>query len=227
MTGTIDSVEKYKSFIDVNEVGFLNLLNHLKEGESKPHLIFPSTRLVYKGVQGTRLDENAEKEFKTVYAISKYAGEQYLKMFTNLYGVRYTVFRIGVPYGNFLSTEYSYGTIGFFLSRAKNNQDISLYGDGSLKRSFTHIEDVCRQIKEMVFSDESINQCFNIEGETFSLKEIANLIAERFKVKVSHAKWPEPALKVESGDTIFDSDKIKAILRAPLTINFESWVTQQ
>ena len=38
---------------------------------------------------------------------------------------------------------YSYGTIGFFLSKAMKKENINMYGDGELKRTFTHVYDIC------------------------------------------------------------------------------------
>ena len=68
-------------------IGLLNLLDHLKTLEHKPKIIFPSTRLVYKGKIGIDLTESSEKEFKTIYASSKYNGELYLNMYHNLYNI--------------------------------------------------------------------------------------------------------------------------------------------
>src|SRR5690606_18112144 len=97
------------SFVNVNEIGLLHLLNHLSRFARMPKIVFPSTRLVYKGVKGTPLAEEAEKEFKTVYASSKYNGEQYLRMHSNLFGLDYTVFRVCVPYANLTARALSYG----------------------------------------------------------------------------------------------------------------------
>ena len=176
LTGTDASIDKYRDFIEVNEMGLLNLLDHLKGWERKPKLVFPSTRLVYKGQEATPLPEEAEKEFKTVYASSKYNGEKYLEMFRNLYGQPYVIFRICVPYGNVVGGMLSYGTVGFFLNKAMGNEPITLFGDGNLKRTFTHAMDLCRQIVEVAAMPESNGHCFNPAGETFSLKEVATMI---------------------------------------------------
>ena len=101
---------------------------------------------MYKGVEDTPLHEESEKEFKTIYASSKYNGELYLKMHRLYYDIDFSVFRICVPYGNLFDANFSYGTLGFFISQASKGQPIQLYGDGSLKRTFTYVEDICNQI---------------------------------------------------------------------------------
>lgn len=224
LTGTDTSIDRYEQFVSVNELGLLHLLNHLRSFSRQPKIVFPSTRLVYKGVEGVPLAEEAEKEFKTIYASSKYSGEQYLQMHRNLFGIEYTVFRVCVPYGNLMASALSYGTVGFFLGKAQKGEDIMLFGDGALQRTFTHVWDVCRQIVEVGGMAESTGRVFNIDGETFSLKEIAALIAGKHGVQCNFTPWPAKALKLESGDTIFDSSRIRALLPQTLTYSVEKWI---
>ena len=132
-------------------------------------------------------------------------------MFNAYYKIPFTVFRICVPYGNTLSNDYSYGTIGFFLTQAKNNKPITLYGGGALKRTFTSVSDISNQIINVSEQESSNTEAYNIGGETFSLIEIANLISKKYNVSVKHVEFPELALKLESGDTIFDSSKIEKL----------------
>ncbi|MBN8569601.1 MAG: NAD-dependent epimerase/dehydratase family protein, partial [Ignavibacteria bacterium] len=135
LTGTGAGFIKYEDYVKINEIGLLNILNSLHEQNYKGRIIFPSTRLVYKGIKDTALNEDSEKEFKTPYALNKYSCEQFLKMYNNMYGLSYIVFRICVPYGNLVGDEYSYGTVGFFLNKAAKGENITLYGDGSQKRT--------------------------------------------------------------------------------------------
>jgi UDP-glucose 4-epimerase len=223
LTGTDISFEKFDDFINVNEIGLLSVLTEIKKKDKTPKIIFPSTRLVYKGNKGIGLAEDAVKDFKTIYASSKYNGELYLEMYKEIFNLNYTIFRICVPYGNLFSRG-SYGTVSFFLDKAINKQPIVLYGDGSLKRTFTHILDICHQIVEVCQKPESDGECFNIEGETFSLDNIAHYFGKKYGVQVKYIDWPDKALRLESGDTIFNSDKIKELLKMPLKFNMKEWI---
>jgi len=224
LTGTNIGFTKYEEYIKVNEIGLANILDELKKENYKGRVIFPSTRLVYKGQKDVPLTEEAEKDFKTPYAINKYACEQYLKMYNNLFGINFTVFRICVPYANSVGSEYSYGTVGFFFNKALNGDDIVLYGDGSQKRTFSHTNDICRKMWETVKLSESKNEIFNIGGETLSLLEAAQIVADKFGVGVKFVDWPEIDLKLESGDTIFDSKKLDSLLREDYKYNFREWI---
>lgn len=211
ITGTNVSLDNYNHFINVNEKGLLNVLTCIKDQKVFPKVIFPSTRLVYKGIENTKLKEESKKEFKTIYALNKFHNEECLKIFNRCYNIPFTIFRICVPYGNTLTDDYSYGTIGFFLAQAKNNKPITLYGDGNLKRTFTSVLDVSNQIINVSEQTLSNNETYNIGGEVFSLIEIAKLISNKYSVDIKHLEWPKLALALESGDTIFNTSKIEKL----------------
>ena len=224
LSGTAVSFHNYAEFVRVNEIGLLNILDHYKDALCKPKIIFPSTRLVYKGMEGKPLSEQADKECKTIYASSKWAGEGFLNMYHNIYDLNYTIFRIGVPYGKVVNGSLSYGTVGFFLERVANENPIILFGDGKVRRTFTHVMDVCRQIVETAAFEESSGECFNIDGETYSLADVAELIAIRYGVQVLRTEWPALDLRLESGDTIFDAAKIRMVFPQTLTFSLERWL---
>ena len=212
LTGTYAGFDKYESYMDINELGLLNLLDAIRHSSYNPKLIFPSTRLVYKG-QDIALDEDDEKETKTIYAVNKLACEGLLYAYKQSFDIRYSIFRICVPYGNLLSNDYSFGTVGFFIRQAQAGNDITLYGGGTIKRTFTHMEDLCYQLVEGAFADESDGQIYNVGGQTLALCEAAQIIADKFHVKVVSVPWPEKDLRIESSHTYFNYTKIRKLLQ--------------
>lgn len=210
LTGTKNDESTIEKFTKVNEVGLQNIIDCIANKNESPKVVFPSSRLVYKGRKGTLLVENSEKEMKTIYAQNKLNCEQILIDSHNKYNINFTIFRVCVPYGNSFEDGYSYGTIGFFIGRAKSGENITLYGDGELKRTFTHVDDLSRIIVESSFNKNTDNQIFNIgSNDNLSLKEVAKLIADKYSVGITYVPWPEEALEVESGDTMFNDDKIR------------------
>lgn len=222
-TGSVDSLERADTFININERTLLNLLNEYRRQGSHARIIFPSTRLVYKGAAGPQKEDN-EKEFKTVYAINKYACEQYLKQFHEVYDIQYTVFRICLPYGTLVPGASSYGTAEFMLSKAQNGKNITLYGDGSVRRTLTYMGDLCKDIISGAMSENCANDVFNIGGEDYSLREMAELIAAKYGVGIDYIPWPEVALKIESGDTVFDAQKLDKAIGSRVNTRFIDWI---
>ncbi len=225
LTGTNVGFDKYDDFIKSNEIGLLNILKHHVNTKSKARIIFPSTRLIYKGIENTFLKEEDEKEALTIYAQNKLSCENYLKMYANNFGVDYTIFRICVPYGNLLSKDYSYGTIGFFLNKASKNENITLFGKGEVKRTFTHVEDICSSVIKTLNFKASINTIFNIgSNDNLSLLEAAKLFSDKYQVNIDFVDWPKEALKIESGDTLFDDKKIITLTNYQYQHSLNEWI---
>lgn len=211
LTGTFAGFEMPDAYVDINEKGLINLLNHIRKSKYRPKIIYPSTRLIYKGVDAP-LKEDDIKETKTIYAVNKLACEGYLYAYRESFDIPYTIFRICIPYGNLIDGDYSFGTIGFFLKMAQAGKDITLYGGGNLKRTFTHMADLCYQIITVSKLKESNGEIYNIGGETLLLREAAEIIAKAYNSNVVAVAWPERDLRIESSHTYFDDTKIKTLL---------------
>ena len=224
LTGTEVGFERYRDFVEVNEIGLLNILQHHRASGSRARIVFPSTRLVYKGKQGALLTEDSEKEALTPYAQNKLSCEAFLSMYQRLFGIEFTVFRVCVPYGNEFQGAYSYGTVGFFLQRAMSQQPLELFGDGSLRRTFTHVLDICCQMALALEHPASRNVVLNVGGENLSLMEAATFIAEAAGVEVRTVPWPPRAWALESGDTVFDASRMEALTKPLTTHSYADWV---
>lgn len=74
-------------------------------------------------------------------------------------------------------------------------------------------------------SEKCANDVFNIGGEDYSLKEMAELIAKKYGVGVEYVPWPDVALKIESGDTVFDSEKLDRAIGRFTNSSFVNWVS--
>ena len=224
-TGSVGGFEDFNAFIDINEKALLCLLNEYRNQNSSAKIIYPSTRLVYKGKNRLQ-KENDEKEFKTIYSINKFACEQYLEQFSRAFGIRYCVFRICIPYGSLIPGLSSYGTVDFMLGKAIAAQNIILYGDGSMRRTVTYIGDLCNAMILGSLCENCIDDVYNIGGEDYSLKEMAELLAAKYDVKVEYIPWPRLSELVESGDTVFDDSKLQSICPVEYKKKYKDWVQE-
>lgn len=225
MTGTHAGFQHFNRFVHVNELGLLNVLTAIVESGRKPRVIFPSTRLVYEGSE-LPLREDAPKQPRTIYAINKLACEHILESYRQAFDLPFIVFRICVPYGNNVGGGYSYGLTGAFIKQAQENSIITLYGDGSLRRTLSHVEDICQDIIGLTADPRGAGEIFNVPGETFSLREVATLIATRYDARIAYLEWPAKDLKIESGHTVFDGSKLRTLFSPSTQQRFESWIRQ-
>jgi UDP-glucose 4-epimerase len=223
LTGTESSIENAYDYICLNELGLVNVLDNIKRFSMYNNkIIFPSTRLVYKGEKNKVLSEDGAKEFKTVYALNKFVCENILEIYRLKFNINYCIFRIGVPYGNELGLEASYGTIGFFLSRAQKGLSIKVFGSGEMRRTFTYVMDVCKQV--YFASLISNNEVFNIMGESLSILEVGVLVANKYKVEIEFCPFSGRDLILESGDTIFNYSKIRDVIKDFEIVKFDNWI---
>lgn len=226
LTGTSAGFEQYREYVESNDIALLNLLSQHHQTGSRARIIFPSSRLVYKGQKDVFLKEDAPCKPKTIYAQNKLSAEAYLRLYQNRYeNLNYSIFRICVPYGNRFDQSYPYGTIGFFLNKARNGENIPLYGDGSQRRTFTHIDDICSLILASLDNPESLNSTFNIGGgDHCSLAQAAKLVAGRFSVELEYTDWPEEERLLESGDTLLDASQLEKITNYSYQHRLKGWL---
>lgn len=223
-TGTVQGFEQFREFIEVNEIGLLNVLSVCRKLKRRPKIIYPSTRLVYEGQRDVYLKESDAKKLSTIYAVNKFAAERYLHIYAECFDIKFAIFRICVPYGSLFERDHSYGTLRFFISQAQNGEAISVFGSGEQRRTLTHIEDLVDIVLNAGLSGLTDNQIFNVGGnDHLSIREIADMIAQRFDVEVRSVPWTTLSSRVESGDTIFDSSKLDDLFGFKYKHTFSQW----
>lgn len=222
-TGSADGFENYIDSININQIALLNILNQYVKQKSQAKIIFLSTRLIY-GNSSELYKEDFVPVLKSIYAVNKYACEKYLNIYSKVFDVNYVVLRLCIPYGTLINGASSYGTCGFMLKKAMNNENITIYGDGSQRRTFTYIGDVSDIIYNAALNVKCINDIYNIGGEDYSINDVAKLIANKYNVKVDYMPFPEIEKRIESGDTVFDSEKLDSIIGNLHMNKFSNWV---
>lgn len=211
LTGSVKGFEQYSDFLDVNEKNLIALLDGIVRNNGTCRVVYPSSRLVYKSV-GERLMEKSELEAKSIYAVNKIAAEQYLKVYSNAYGVDFTIFRIAIPFGSICNEKSDYGIVSVLKKQAEENGVITLYGRGDGYRTFTHVEDICNIFLNAVVHADTKNQIFNIGGHRHSLKELAEIIAKQYGATVQEAEWPSLEGKTDVPEGWLDSKKLDSLL---------------
>jgi UDP-glucose 4-epimerase len=223
-TGTIEGFQHYEEFIDINEKGLLNFLDTYVKKKSTAKIVFPSTRLVYKG-SNKPIKEDSQLDFKTIYSLNKYCCEKYLELYAYVFDVKYVIFRICVPYGSSIVNTKSYGTVSTMIEKAKKGENLVIFGNGLQKRTFTNIKDLCLALIVGSLNPRLVNDVYNIGGaDQISILDAAQLIAEQYDVQVCFKPWPIQSGKIESGDTVFDSSKLDNEIKIQYENDFETWI---
>lgn len=207
LTGTVKGFENFTQYISANEILLLNILDVYRKKGSTARIIYPSTRLIYKSNYETKVSETDEIELRSVYAVTKYAAEQYLKIYHDTYGIDYVVLRICTPIGSIIDSYGNYGTYEIFKNQAIREHAITVYGDGKQKKTFTHIEDICKAFDILVTSDSLNYSEYNLGGQELCLLDIVKKITDEYNVPIKFVDWPEIDKKVDGGSIVFDSSR--------------------
>jgi UDP-glucose 4-epimerase len=118
-------------------------------------------------------------------------GEAYLRSYYQEYGLNFTIFRFFNTYGPKQSADF---VMSKFLNSAMNNQDITIYGDGSQTRTFCYIDDNIDACLNAFYNDLLVNDVANI-GNDYELT-ILDLARKIIEVTNSESKIVFlPALK--------------------------------
>ena len=202
-----------------NVVGTCTVLQCAREAGVKK-VIYSSTSSAY-GLNKYPNYETDPNDCLNPYSVSKVAGEELCKMYTNLYGLRTIIFRYFNVYGERSPTTGQYApVIGIFLRQKNDNQPLTIVGDGSQKRDFVHVHDVTNAniLAELTnIPDEYYGQVYNIgSGENISILEIAKIISDNY-VHV-------PSRDGEAKTTLSCIDKAKNIFGWEPKFNVKDWI---
>jgi UDP-glucose 4-epimerase len=112
------------------------------------------------------------------YAFTKYTGEEILKMYAELYDISTVCARFFNVYGDRHPTEGTYATIiGIFEQQWKNNETLTITGDGEQRRDFTHVYDICDGLI-CLSKDTHTGEVYNLgTGTNYSINEIAAMFS--------------------------------------------------
>ena len=164
------SVDQDKKIMEVAEQGTQNILDSIKN-ECK--IIFPSTHVVYEGINEVRtnIEENEVTKPVLSYSSSKAINESQLKKS----GKNYVILRLGSVYG--YSTDSMRIDIMPNLFSKITSQDgtLKLFAGGRQVKSLVPLIDVARCFKFMEEKNEIISETFNCTKETLTVKEVAEL----------------------------------------------------
>lgn len=127
---------------EVNVVGTLNILEAAKEQGAK-RIVYASSSSVYGDNPELPKHEGMMPNPLSPYAVSKLAGEKYCQVFSRLYGIETVILRYFNVFGprQDPNSEYS-AVIPKFIKLISNNQQPTIYGDGTQSRDFTYVANV-------------------------------------------------------------------------------------
>ncbi len=118
------------------------------------------------------------------YGIAKLAVEQELRVSHEMFGLDYIIVRPHNVYGERQNIGDRYrNVVGIFMNQLLRGEPMTIFGDGTQQRAFTHIDDVAPTIAASVDYSEARNKVFNVGADVpYTVSELAEMVADAMGV---------------------------------------------
>lgn len=179
---------------EVNVLGTLNVLQAAREAGVQ-RLVYASSSSIYGNSSELPKQESLPPHPLSPYAISKLAGEQYCRVFWQLYGFETVCLRYFNVFGprQDPTSQYS-AVIPKFITALFNGRELTIHGDGRQSRDFTFIANVVQANLLACAAAEAPGGVFNVaRGERYTLLKLVAALSEITgqKAQVNHTP-PRP-----------------------------------
>ncbi len=175
------SVTNPRDDFECNALGTFNVLEAARLSPSKPVVLYASTNKVYGGMEDERIEptgsgyryvdlplgvpETYPLDFHSPYGCSKGAGDQYVRDYARIYGLRTVVFRQSCIYGPRQFGVEDQGWLAWFIIAAVIGRPISIYGDGKQVRDVLYVDDLLDGYDLAIANIEKVaGEVFNVGG---------------------------------------------------------------
>ena len=200
------SFENPTEVVDVNVKGTANVLEYARK--TKTPVIYAGSSSFWGGV------------YKNPYTFSKWQGEELCKMYEMIYELPVTICRFYNVYGDYMPTEGEYRTVlPIFLEQYKNDEPLTITGDGKQRRDFTHVDDIVDAMMKVV----QLNKWGSVyelgRGKNHSINEVVHMFnSERIYID---------EIPGETRNTLCKSELARKKLNWKPKINLKEWLEEK
>ena len=192
----------------VNTGGTLRVLEHSRDHQVKRFIFMSSSNLYGENVYPT--PEDAIPNPMNPYALQKFIGEQYCKLFEKLYGLKWNAIRPFNAYGARMPLTGIYtSAAAMFIDVLKKGLPVTITGTGKQVRDYIYIDDIVDQMI-LLSTTKVTGEAFNCgSGTQISINELLQIISRLMNKKVKPKYTPAV---FEPTQTFADISKAKELL---------------
>tara|TARA_Y100001970_G_scaffold293656_1_gene442017 strand:- start:12712 stop:13671 length:960 start_codon:yes stop_codon:yes gene_type:complete len=209
------SLKNPKKYIQVNKIGFNNILDLIKK-KPPQKIIYASSSSVYGDVKKFPTKENCKLNPNNIYARTKISNEKLAKIYKKKYKLNICGLRFFTVYGE-------WGRPDMFLFKLlksyKNKKYFYLNNFGNHSRDFTYSSDVVKILSKLLklkkFNFEIANVC---NSKPVNIRDICNKFEKDYNFKSIKLVKKN---KADVLNTHGDNSKIKKILRIKKFTSFD------
>jgi len=176
------SIQNPKEFNEANVSATVAVFEACKNFGVKK-VVYSSSSSVYGETKSFPTNELEQTSPMSPYALQKLIGDQYAKLFCELYDMNISCLRYFNVFGNNEPTEGPYVPVmGIWLRQFKNKEALTITGDGEQSRDFVNVLNVARANLACAETDLPGYNVFNVgSGKSYTLNYLANKISKNIE----------------------------------------------
>ena len=165
--------------------GTLNVLVTSRDQKIK-RVVFASSSSVYGDIESEFKTEGNTGKILSPYALTKFTGEEYCRLFYKIYGLETISLRYFNVFGPAQDPDSQYAAvIPKFIKLMMAGKRPTIYGDGNQSRDFTFVKNNVLANILAAKSHPGAGEVFNIAcGENFTLNQLVQLINQELKTNI-------------------------------------------
>lgn len=166
--------QKRMECLNINISGTVNVLEACVKGNIEK-VLFSSSSEIFGEVTGPPVKEDSQKHPVSVYAVTKLAGEEYLRAYQERYGLKYAIVRFFNVYGPGQVAQF---VMPRFIKNVLDSKAPIVYGEGSQIRAFCFVEDAVEGAAQALLLEAGDNEAFNIgnDKEPITMQDLAEKV---------------------------------------------------
>lgn len=209
--GVRPSLENPQAYFESNVSGTLKLLEFARAKGIK-NILFGSSSSVYGNANKVPFEETDPVDNPiSPYAASKKAGELICYSYAHLYGFNMLCLRFFTVYGRRQRPDLA---IFKFMKKLLNDEEITLFGDGTTRRDYTYVEDIVDGVfraYQWASQKQGCYEIFNLgRSQTVELLEMVQSL-EKATGKKATIDW-QPEQPGDVKQTFSDISKAREVL---------------
>lgn len=177
-----EDTDNIENAIEENVFPTLNLLRSMLKANCKKIVFISSGGTIYGNHNSSSIREKESGFPISNYGIIKDIIEKYIFLFNYFYGLDYRIIRLANPYSSENITGRKQGIIPILIDKIKTGEKIQIWGDGTNKRDYIHIDDAIQAILE-IMEYRGKEKIVNVgTGVGYSINDIIEILSSHMGV---------------------------------------------
>jgi len=217
-----ESVEDPRRTHDVNLDGTLTVLEAARRHDSR--VVFASSAAVYGHPNSVPVAEDDPTDPTSPYGVQKLAGDQYVRLYADLYDLETVALRYFNVYGPGQRGGDYAGVITAFLDRVRAGDPPVVHGDGTQTRDFVHVSDIVRA-NLLAATTDATGEAYNVgSGSSVTIRDLAERLVSLADADLAVEFGPERTGDIEESEA--DISKARSALGYDPQVEFSEGLSE-